>query len=144
MVRISGRKRVRKLVRWILYGTAAFYSFCALSLMALRFCDPPFTIVHLQRQIEAFFNAGGYAKQYAFVPLSRISDHLEQAVIAAEDSRFFHHYGIDWQEFQNALQANWQRGQFWRGGSTITQQLVKNLFLSTYGSVLRKALELTL
>jgi len=134
---------VRTFLRWALYCLLAFYGVCTLSLLYVKFFTPLTTTVHIQRRVESFFTPGSYRKQYTFVPLSRIADNLERAVIAAEDGRFFHHGGIDWQELEKAMQKDWQRGRM-RGASTISQQLVKNLFLTTYQSVLRKALELPL
>jgi monofunctional biosynthetic peptidoglycan transglycosylase len=64
--------------------------------------------------------------------------------VAAEDGRFYRHHGIDWQEVQTVVDEDLNRGRLGRGGSTITQQLVKNLFLSTNRSLLWKALEFTL
>ncbi len=84
------------------------------------------------------------AKRYTFVPLQRISPNLQHAVIAAEDGRFFQHHGFDWVEMQKVLQQDMQRHKLGRGGSTITQQLVKNLFLSTNRSLIRKGVEFTL
>lgn len=136
-------RAVRTLLRWALYCLLAFYGACTLSLLYVKFSTPPTTTVHLQRRAESFFTPGSYSKQYTFVPLSRIAENLERAVVAAEDGRFFHHGGIDWQELEKVMQKDWQRGRI-RGASTITQQLVKNLFLTTYQSVLRKALEIPL
>jgi monofunctional biosynthetic peptidoglycan transglycosylase len=64
-------------------------------------------------------------------------------VIAAEDTRFYQHRGIDWEEMGKIAEEKLQRGRL-RGGSTITQQLVKNLFLTTSRSVIRKGIEFTL
>jgi monofunctional biosynthetic peptidoglycan transglycosylase len=135
---------VRGLFRWLFYLTVAFYSFCILSLLYLKFYHPPFTAVQIQRKIESLFTSDGYPKRHTFVPLSHIADHMERAAIAAEDGHFFRHHGVDWRELQKAIKDNWQRGYLWRGGSTLTQQLVKNLFLSTHGSLLRKAVEMSL
>jgi monofunctional biosynthetic peptidoglycan transglycosylase len=100
--------------------------------------------VQVQRRIEAWLHHKPYAKHYTFVPLSRISPELQHAVIAAEDGRFYQHHGIDWQEVQKVIDQDIEAGKLGRGGSTITQQLVKNLFLTTNRSLLRKAVELTL
>ncbi len=85
-----------------------------------------------------------YAKRYQFVPLSRIAPNLQHAVIAAEDGRFFQHHGFDWIEMRKVLEDDMQKQKLGRGGSTITQQLVKNLFLSTERSLIRKGVEFTL
>jgi monofunctional biosynthetic peptidoglycan transglycosylase len=65
-------------------------------------------------------------------------------VVVAEDDRFEEHDGIDWEAMEDAMRDNWRRKQVRRGGSTITQQLVKNLFLTTHRVVGRKVLEFPL
>lgn len=72
------------------------------------------------------------------VPLSRISPYLIQAVLIAEDDKFFEHEGFDWESMRKALDANIKKKRILRGGSTITQQLAKNLFLSSEQSIWRK------
>jgi monofunctional biosynthetic peptidoglycan transglycosylase len=102
------------------------------------------TTVQVQRRIEAIFSGGRYTKRYAFVPLNRISPALRHAVIAAEDGRFFKHHGIDWTEVGKVVAHDLEEGTLSRGASTITQQLVKNLFLTTHRSFIRKGLEMAL
>jgi monofunctional biosynthetic peptidoglycan transglycosylase len=75
------------------------------------------------------------------VPLSRISPYLIQAVLIAEDDKFFAHEGFDWESMRKALDANLKKKRVLRGGSTITQQLAKNLFLSSEQSIWRKLRE---
>jgi monofunctional glycosyltransferase len=82
--------------------------------------------------------------QHRWVAYERISDHLKRAVVAAEDARFVEHEGVDWNAVQKAYEANRTRGRNARGGSTITQQLAKNLFLSAERNYLRKGQELVL
>jgi monofunctional biosynthetic peptidoglycan transglycosylase len=81
------------------------------------------------------------ALQYKWVPYDRISVHLKRALIAAEDARFVDHEGFDWDGIQVALDKNWKRGKTVAGGSTISQQLAKNLFLSPTKSYIRKGEE---
>lgn len=76
-----------------------------------------------------------------WVPYERISTHLKRAVIAAEDDRFVDHEGFDWEGIQKALEKNEKKGRAVAGGSTISQQLAKNLFLTPSRSYLRKAEE---
>ena len=76
--------------------------------------------------------------------MKSISPNLQHAVVSAEDARFFIHHGFDWIEMQKVVEQDIQRQKLGRGGSTITQQLVKNLFLSTERSLLRKGVEFTL
>jgi len=71
----------------------------------------------------------------------RISNNLKRAVIAAEDARFIEHEGVDWEAIQRAYEENMRRGRPVKGGSTISQQLAKNLFLSSERSYLRKGEE---
>jgi monofunctional biosynthetic peptidoglycan transglycosylase len=86
----------------------------------------------------------GAALKHVWVDYRAISPHLKRAVIAAEDARFIEHEGVDWDAIQKALEANRKRGRPARGGSTISQQLAKNLFLSPERSYVRKAQELVI
>jgi monofunctional biosynthetic peptidoglycan transglycosylase len=76
-----------------------------------------------------------------WVEYKRISIHLKRAVVAAEDSKFLAHEGFDWEAMEKAVQKNIKKGRFAAGGSTISQQLAKNLFLSPSKNPLRKAQE---
>ena len=84
-----------------------------------------------------------YQERYKFIPLSQISPELQHAVIAAEDARFYQHHGFDWDALEIAAEGDLE-GRRIRGGSTLTQQLVKNLFFGTGRSILRKGAEFTL
>jgi monofunctional biosynthetic peptidoglycan transglycosylase len=116
----------------------------ALLLVAAKWIDPPTTAVHMERRIEAWIHRKPYRLRYQFVPLSQISPDLQHAVIAAEDGRFYEHHGFDWQAMEIAAEDDMHGGRRIRGGSTITQQLVKNLFFGTGRSFLRKGAEFTL
>jgi len=76
-----------------------------------------------------------------WVGYQRISIHLKRAIIIAEDAKFVDHEGFDWEGIQRAMGKNLRRGKIVAGGSTITQQLAKNLFLSGERSLLRKGQE---
>jgi len=78
----------------------------------------------------------------SYVPISQISRHLIHAVLASEDQKFFGHGGADWEAMQVAAEQDRSSGRFARGGSTITQQLAKNLFFTTHKSMIRKLREL--
>jgi monofunctional biosynthetic peptidoglycan transglycosylase len=80
-------------------------------------------------------------QKYAWVPYDRISPNLKRAMIAAEDAKFVDHEGFDWDGIQLAMEKNQKKGRVVAGGSTITQQLAKNLFLSPSRSYWRKAEE---
>ena len=93
--------------------------------------------VQVQRQLEALGEEAPYDRTYRPVAGEALSPHLKHALVAAEDGRFYEHGGIDWDAVREAAEDG-------RGGSTISQQLVKNLFLSTHRSWVRKALEVPL
>jgi monofunctional biosynthetic peptidoglycan transglycosylase len=134
---------LRRLLRCAIVLVIAFYVCAVVALFALRSIDPPFTAVQAQRRIESWIHKTPYRKRYVFVPLFRISLDFQHAVIAAEDSRFYHHHGFDWEEVRNVVEEEREDGRL-RGASTLTQQLVKNLFLSTSRSFIRKGVEFTL
>jgi monofunctional biosynthetic peptidoglycan transglycosylase len=128
-----------------------FVAVCAIALLWLawiaaqigwyRFQPPRETALMTQRIDEAHARNQGLALRYRWVPYARISPQLKRALIAAEDAKFVEHRGFDWQGIENALEKNRRKGQVVAGGSTITQQLAKNLFLSPARSYWRKAQE---
>ncbi|RYZ76981.1 MAG: monofunctional biosynthetic peptidoglycan transglycosylase [Proteobacteria bacterium] len=76
-----------------------------------------------------------------YVKLKNISVHARNAIIVSEDGAFYGHQGFDWTELKNSFDKNMETGEFARGGSTITQQLAKNVYLSPEKSILRKVRE---
>jgi monofunctional glycosyltransferase len=134
---------LRSILRWLVIGVLLLWSFAALILVAARWIDPPTTAVHIQRRFQAWMNHKPYRERYNFLPLAQISPDLQHAVIAAEDANFYHHHGFDWHQIQLAAEYDLERDRT-RGASTITQQLVKNLFFGTGRSFLRKGAEATL
>jgi len=79
--------------------------------------------------------------RHQWVPYDKLSVQLKRAVVAAEDDKFVDHEGFDWEGMQKALEKNQRRGKVVAGGSTISQQLAKNLFLSGSKTTWRKAQE---
>jgi monofunctional glycosyltransferase len=134
---------LRLLLQWLLLALLLLWSVASLTLVAARWIDPPTTAVHMERRLQSRIHDKPYHERYDFVPLSQISPDLQHAVIAAEDARFYQHHGFDWHAIEIAAQDDMEGGRI-RGGSTITQQLVKNLFFGTGRSVLRKGGEFTL
>lgn len=134
---------MRRLVGLAGMVLALYYSVMLLSLVALKWIDPWFTMVHVERRVESWFAKGSYQKRYRFVPLGGISLHLQHAVIAAEDAKFYKHWGFDLGEIKDAILDDLPQGRL-RGASTITQQLIKNLYFTTAGSLIRKAIEATM
>lgn len=103
--------------------------------------NPTSTALMEARETQAKDQARAIGRHWVWVPLSRISPHLRHAVVAAEDASFFTHEGFDWEGIRDAALYNLEAGEMKRGGSTITQQLAKNLYLSSERSLLRKARE---
>src|SRR5580658_7848814 len=141
-------KRKPKLLRTIGAGIVSLivglYVLCGVGIILLRWVNPWTTTVQMERRIQALRAQHAYQKRYQFVPLADISLNLQHAVVAAEDGRFRQHHGFDWIEMQKVLEDDVKRQRVGRGGSTITQQLVKNLFLTTERSFVRKAVESSL
>lgn len=133
----------RRVVPLLLLAVFAFYATVIFLLFALRWVSPPTTSVMIERRVESWFSHASYHKDYRPVPLNQISNDLQHAVISAEDGRFYQHHGFDWKEIDNAVNDDLE-GKRLRGASTITQQLVKNLFLTTSRTAVRKAIEFTI
>jgi monofunctional biosynthetic peptidoglycan transglycosylase len=106
-----------------------------------KFVDPDMTAFMSQRLEELQERKPNAELRHQWAPYQRISNQLKRAVIAAEDDKFIDHEGFDWDGMQKALQRNQRRGKVVAGGSTITQQLAKNLFLSAAKTPWRKAQE---
>ena len=133
MRRRARKSRVSRALRSIFLLLLLLIAVPMLLLPLYRVVDPPVTaVMALNRVIE------GGAMEQDWIPLSRISPHLVRSVLVSEDARFCSHHGIDWVEVQNALDD--EDGRL-RGASTITMQTVKNLFLWTRRSWIRKGLE---
>ncbi len=108
---------------------------------SLRSSNPAITALIESRQAQAEAKGHPIGRHWIWVPLSRISPHLRRAVVAAEDASFFTHEGFDWEGMKDAALYDLEKGELKRGGSTITQQLAKNLYLSSERSIFRKAHE---
>lgn len=135
--------RLRHLLLSLAVSIVFAWAIAVITLVALRFIDPPTTAVQTQRRMQALLHGASYHKRYRFLPIAQISSELQHAVVAAEDARFYQHHGFDWHEIQIAAEDDLE-GTRTRGASTITQQLVKNLFFGTGRSYLRKGAEFTL
>lgn len=103
--------------------------------LVYRLVPPPITILMVQRLVQ------GKGLDYRWRPIDRISPALVQAAIAAEDARFCEHNGFDFEAIEKAMAANKRRPNRIRGGSTISQQTAKNVFLWPQRSWVRKGLE---
>lgn len=108
---------------------------------ALRTKNPKTTALMELRDQEYRQKGGKSSRQQIWVTYGAISEHLKKAVLISEDASFFSHTGVDVKELQEALKKDWETGSFARGGSTITMQLAKNLYLNPSKNPLRKAKE---
>ncbi|MCK0538105.1 monofunctional biosynthetic peptidoglycan transglycosylase [Alcanivorax quisquiliarum] len=107
--------------------------------------QPPLTTAFMSRELGRLQQQNPDAQlDYRWVDYERISIHLKRAVLAAEDARFMEHGGVDWDGIRHALERNREAGEPVAGGSTVSQQLAKNLFLSGRRSYIRKGQELAI
>jgi monofunctional biosynthetic peptidoglycan transglycosylase len=106
-----------------------------------KFADPDMTSFMHMRLAELRVKQPNAKLHHDWVPYERISNHLKRAVVTAEDDKFIDHEGFDWQGMQKALERNMKKGRTIAGGSTISQQLAKNLFLSAAKTPWRKVQE---
>jgi monofunctional biosynthetic peptidoglycan transglycosylase len=142
-------KRLRRgFARWLVYGLAvllagfALYQSWFLAHILYWVKHNPETTRIMELRLDALRQKTPNAQlQYRWVEYDRTSVHLKRAIIAAEDAKFVDHEGFDWEGIQRALEKNQRRGKVVAGGSTITQQLAKNLFLTGERSLLRKSQE---
>jgi monofunctional glycosyltransferase len=137
------RSLVVRLGRAALILLAAYYLFAVLLLVVFRFVAPPVTGVQLQRRVEALASGGEYAVSKGYRALGEMARHAPRAVVAAEDGRFWSHAGFDLAELRLAGEEALSGGRM-RGASTITQQLMKNLFGCACRNPIRKVYDITL
>jgi len=141
-------KRLRKLLFWVV--AAPVLAVLAIQLYFLgqiwwwRDHNPGSTSFMEQQLSELRKKSPNARLKHQWVPYDRISNHLKRAIIAAEDANFSEHDGVDWAALQKAYEKNMKKGRVVAGGSTITQQLAKNLFLSGERSYVRKAQEVAI
>jgi len=139
---------MRRLGRWLKWGLLALIGlFLAWQLWLLgwvllwKWVDPGTTRFMEIRLAELQVKNPEAQLKKQWVPYERISPHLKRAIIASEDAKFVDHEGFDWDGIQKAMEKNQKRGRTVAGGSTISQQLAKNLFLTPTKSYFRKAEE---
>ncbi|HEY6555200.1 MAG TPA: monofunctional biosynthetic peptidoglycan transglycosylase, partial [Vicinamibacteria bacterium] len=139
---------VKRLSLLVAAGLLVYAAFVVLGLpsraevRALTRKAPEKTGLMKQREREAKAKGRTARRSQTIVPIKQISRWLIQAVIASEDQNFFGHQGVDWNALQESVEKNLEKGRLARGGSTITQQLAKNLYFGTEKSATRKLREL--
>jgi monofunctional glycosyltransferase len=140
--RLSWRKLLRRLVIVVVVIMLSYHAFILFRITKLRHSNPSTTNL-IDQRAESAKERGREPKIIrTWVPYNNISPHLVRSVLAGEDLRFSRHAGIDWQGIGLAMKKNWQEKRFSRGGSSITQQLAKNLYLSPSKNPVRKVHEM--
>ncbi|MES2901726.1 MAG: monofunctional biosynthetic peptidoglycan transglycosylase [Pseudomonadota bacterium] len=138
----------RPLLAWLILGPIAIVFFIQLYFFAMVCWYAnvnPGTTSMMSDQLSTLQQKNPAAQlKHQWVPYQAISNNLKRAVIASEDANFAEHDGVDWEAMQKAYERNTKRHKVVGGGSTITQQLAKNLFLSGSRSYLRKGQELVI
>ncbi len=138
-------KRVVRFVGWLAAAAAAIFLAVQLSFLARIWWwagHEPGTTAFMAASLERLRATDREARlKHAWVPYDRISQNLKRAVVAAEDAKFTDHEGFDWEAIERAFEKNKAKGKVVAGGSTISQQLAKNLFLSPSRSTWRKGQE---
>ena len=147
-MRVSGRPVLLRWLGWTICAVAAavLLLHCWFAAQILWWRENPVqeSAFMAYRMDELRARNPKTALRYTWVPYERISVNLKRAMIAAEDAHFVDHEGFDWEGIQLAMDKNQRKGRVVAGGSTITQQLAKNLFLSPSRSYWRKAEEAVL
>jgi monofunctional glycosyltransferase len=132
------RRWVRKVIILAVSVGVLYHAAFLFRIIKLKNSNPVETAFMQQRAREGLKVGRMPAHEYHWVAYDGISPSLVRAVITSEDQRFFSHRGFNWDRIKSAMVEDWEREQFSRGGSTITQQLVKNLFLSSSKNFFRK------
>ena len=134
--------RIAVAILAVLFASAAYVYLTAPDVRALRTTNPETTAFMDLREREGRARGEKPKRAQRWVRYSRISPQLVRAVLVTEDSRFWTHDGLDYQQIKESMEVNLERGEFARGASTITQQLAKNLYLSPSKNPVRKLREL--
>ncbi len=135
------RKILGKIWTIIWKTCLAFFVLSIVSVIVFRWVPVPLTPLMIIRNIEQIGDGKGLVMEHDWVSLEEISPKLQLAVVCSEDQNYLKHFGVDWGAIQKAMKEN-EKGKRIRGGSTITQQTAKNVFLWQGRSYLRKGLEL--
>ena len=138
-------KRVATFAGWLAAAAAAIFLAVQLSFFVRIWWwkdHNPAGTAFMEASLDRLRETRPDAKlRHMWVPYDRISPHLKRAIVVAEDAKFADHEGFDWEAIEKALEKNRARGKVVAGGSTISQQLAKNLFLSGARSPWRKGQE---
>jgi len=135
-------RRIALAIPAVIFAVLAYAYLSLPDVRPLKTTNPSTTAFMELRAREARAKGQPVRHTHRWVGYNRISQNLKRAVLVAEDALFWAHEGVDFEQLQESLETDWARGRFLRGGSTITQQLAKNLYLSPSKNPLRKLREL--
>src|SRR5215208_5525534 len=135
---VKWRKWAKAILAVLVCAAMFYHGLILFRVFRMKSKNPEATAMMEQRAAEAAAAGREPRRAQTWVAYSRISPNLVRAVLAGEDSRFFDHSGFDWEEIRKAAEKDWEEKRFHRGASTVSQQLAKNLFLSTSKNPLRK------
>jgi len=127
-----------RVIRWIALAHLWFWGFIAFLCIIYSFINPPFTLLMLDRFVER----GYKIESRKFIALEKLPSRIPQMVIALEDGNYYKHFGFEWNMVKQAYQKNQNAGRIRFGGSTISNQLARSLFLTTHRNYLRKYMEI--
>ncbi len=131
---------IKKIFRWLGRALLWFFGISILLVILFKWVPVPFTPLMITRAIEHKLDGKEMTCSHDWEPLENISVNLQKAVIASEDGTFLKHNGFDFKAMQKAFKNN-NKGRKLKGGSTISQQTAKNVFLWQGRSYIRKGLE---
>ena len=127
-----------------LVGSIAYVYSSLPNVAALKTRNPESSALMQLRDAEAKKKGTWRPHRQIWVPYEAVSEHLKKAILVSEDASFFSHKGVDIYELKESIKKDWKTGQFQRGGSTITMQVAKNLYLNPSKNPLRKAKEIAI
>ena len=130
----------KKIIRWFWKAFLWFLAITIVLVIFFKWVPVPFTPLMGIRAIENKMDGKPMVLSHDWVPMEEISLNMQKAVIASEDGNFLTHHGFDFKAIEKALKSN-EKGKKLRGGSTISQQTAKNVFLWQGRSYVRKGLE---
>ena len=138
---MAKRKKIKFVLKLILWLFIFFLVFTIIPVITFKFIHPPITPLMFLRKLNMNIDDDKVNFSYKWIPIEKMSPYLFQAAIAAEDDHFMIHNGFNIEAMQLAFESNQKNGKMIKGGSTISQQTAKNVFLWPHRDYLRKGLE---
>jgi len=138
---MSKRKKTKRILKIVLRIFILFVALTLIPVIIYTFIHPPVTPLMLIRRAEIKDTDRAAHIEHKWIPIEKMSSHLYNAAVAAEDDHFMTHFGFDFGAMKLAFESNQEDGKRIKGGSTISQQTAKNVFLWPRRDYVRKGLE---